>query len=85
MHTQSEVLGGGTKSLCHIKKLRVNGKQFYFIMKKLMDVHLVRRIDGRYRLTSFGKVIFRVQARVEIGINYFSQFKRYLCKLNLII
>jgi predicted transcriptional regulator len=51
-----------------IKKLRVNRKQFYFIMKKLRDVHLVRRIDGRYHLTSFGKVVYRAQARVEIAV-----------------
>jgi predicted transcriptional regulator len=51
-----------------ITKLRVNRKQFYFIMKKLMNVHLVRRINGKYRLTSLGKIVFRAQARVEIAV-----------------
>jgi hypothetical protein len=51
-----------------ITKLRVNRKQFYFIMKKLMNVHLVRRIDGRYHLTSLGKIVYRAQARVEIAV-----------------
>ena len=44
-------------------------------MKKLMDVHLVRRIDGRYRLTSFGKVVFEAQAKVEIGIKNYWKLK----------
>jgi hypothetical protein len=49
-------------------KLNLTRKQFYFSMKKLMGVGLVRRINGKYRLTSLGKIVFRAQARVEIGI-----------------
>jgi predicted transcriptional regulator len=54
---------------------RLNRKQFYHIMKKLMDVHLVKRVNGRYRLTSFGKIVFRAQARVEIGIKNYWKLK----------
>jgi predicted transcriptional regulator len=47
---------------------RLERKLFYSIMKKLMDVGLVKRVNGRYRLTSLGKIVYRAQARVEIGI-----------------
>ena len=54
---------------------RLNRKQFYSIMKKLMDVGLVKRVKGRHRLTSFGKVVFRAQERVEIGIKNYWKLK----------
>jgi hypothetical protein len=54
---------------------RLNRKQFYFIMKKLVDVELVKRVSGRCRLTSFGKVVFEAQARVEIGIKNYWKLK----------
>jgi hypothetical protein len=62
-----------TNTLIALSKL--HRKQFYSIMKKLMDVHLVRRIDGIYRLTSFGKVVFEAQAKVEIGIKNYWKLK----------
>jgi predicted transcriptional regulator len=49
-------------------KLNLTRKQFYSSMKKLMGAGLVRRINGKYCLTSLGKIVFRAQARVEIGI-----------------
>jgi hypothetical protein len=33
-----------------------------------MDADLVKRISGKYRLTSFGKVIFSAQLKVETEI-----------------
>jgi hypothetical protein len=37
-------------------------------MEKLMNADLVKRINGKYRLTSFGKIIFSTQAKVETEI-----------------
>jgi predicted transcriptional regulator len=56
----------GSDSL--IAKLRLTRKQFYSIMKKLIDKGLIKRSSGKYRLTSFGKVVFSAQAKVEIAI-----------------
>ena len=49
-------------------KLNHTRKQFYSSMKKLMDVGLVKRVKGKYHLTSLGKVVFNMQSKVEIGI-----------------
>jgi predicted transcriptional regulator len=49
-------------------KLNLTRKQFYSSMKKLMDVGLVKRTNGKYHLTSLGKVVFNMQSKVEIGI-----------------
>jgi predicted transcriptional regulator len=51
-----------------ITKLRLTRKQYYSSMKKLINANLVKRISGKYRLTSFGKVIFSTQAKVEAEI-----------------
>jgi hypothetical protein len=48
-----------------ITKLRLSRKQYYTIMEKLTLDGLVKRIDGKYCLTSFGKVIFSIQEKVE--------------------
>jgi hypothetical protein len=37
-------------------------------MKKLMDAGFVKRTNGKYHLTSLGKVVFNTQSKVEIGI-----------------
>src|ERR1051325_7275110 len=57
------------------EKLNLTRKQFYSSMKKLMDAGLVRRINGRYRLTSLGIIVFRAQERVEIGIKSYWKLK----------
>ena len=49
-------------------KLNLTRKQFYSSMKKLMDAGLVKRTNGKYHLTSLGKVVFNMQSKVEIGI-----------------
>jgi hypothetical protein len=51
-----------------IKKFRLTNRQFYPTMKGLMDVGLVKRINGKYRLTIFGKVVFSALAKAEIAV-----------------
>jgi hypothetical protein len=51
-----------------IKKLGLTNRQFYPTMKKLMDVGLVKRINGRYRLTTFGKVVYSALAKAQIAV-----------------
>ena len=58
-----------------IKKFGLTNRQFYPTMKRLMDVGLVKRINGKYRLTIFGKVVFRSVAKVKIAIEIYSKLK----------
>ena len=51
-----------------ITKLRLTRKQYYSSMEKLINANLVRRISGKYHLTSFGKVIFSIQTKIEAEI-----------------
>lgn len=58
-----------------ITKLGLSRRQFYSMMKKLIDTGLVRRTTGKYQLTSFGRVVFSAQAKVEIAINNYWNLK----------
>ena len=51
-----------------ITKLRLTRKQYYSTMQKLTRAYLVKRINGKYHLTSFGKVVFSAQEKVETEI-----------------
>ena len=44
-------------------------------MKKLIDTGLVKRISGNYSLTSFGKITFDVQVKIENAINNYWKLK----------
>jgi predicted transcriptional regulator len=39
-----------------ITKLKLTRKQYYSNMERLTEVHIVRRINGKYSLTSVGKL-----------------------------
>ena len=58
-----------------ITKLGLSSRQFYSMIKKLIDTGLVRITRGKYQLTSFGKVVFSAQAKVEIAINNYWNLK----------
>jgi predicted transcriptional regulator len=51
-----------------ITKLGLTRRQFYSSIEKLMDYGLVKRIKSKYRLTSFGKVVFNAEQKVETEI-----------------
>ena len=55
-----------------ITKLELSRRQFYSMMKKLIDTGLVRRTRGKYQLTS---VVLSAQAKVEIAINNYWNLK----------
>lgn len=44
-------------------------------MERLTEVHVVRRINGKYSLTSFGKVIFSMLLKIETAIKFNWKFK----------
>jgi predicted transcriptional regulator len=52
-----------------IASLGLTRKQFYSGMKSLIDAGLVRRISGKYHLTSLGKVVFTMYRKIENAID----------------
>jgi hypothetical protein len=51
-----------------ITKLGLTRGQYYSGMEKLIHTDLVKKISGKYRLTSLGRVIFSAQTKVETEI-----------------
>ena len=41
-----------------ISKTKLTRKQYYSRMSKLMKANLIKRINGKYTLTAFGKLIY---------------------------
>jgi predicted transcriptional regulator len=58
------------KSDLLISKLNLTRKQFYSKMSYLMKCGLVNRRNGKYILTSFGKVIYNYKLEIETVLNY---------------
>ena len=58
-----------------ITKLRLTRRQYYSIMKKLIDADLVKRISGKYSLTLFGKIVFSILVKIESAIKYYWKLK----------
>src|ERR671931_1247016 len=45
-------------------KLKLSRKQYYMRIEKLIGIGLVSRISGKYRLTSFGEVVFSIHVKM---------------------
>ena len=58
-----------------ITKLGLTSKEFYSTIKKLIDVGLVERINGKYQITSLGEIVLNAQAKVETAIKYYWELK----------
>jgi hypothetical protein len=70
--------GSNSGSIISITKLGLTRKQFYSIMKKLMDVNLVRRSDRnglKYHPTPLGRIVLDVQAKLEIVFENYWKLK----------
>jgi predicted transcriptional regulator len=52
-----------------ITNLKLTRKQYYSRMSNLVRLGLVKRQNGRYLLTSFGKVIYSSYMSLEAGID----------------
>jgi predicted transcriptional regulator len=53
-----------------ITKLRLTHRQYYSGMERLIDAGVVKRIGGKYRITSFGKLILSMLFKIENAIKY---------------
>ena len=58
-----------------ISKLKLTRKQYYSHIERLIEGHIVRRINGKDSLTSFGKVIFSMLLKIETAIKFNWKFK----------
>jgi DNA-binding HxlR family transcriptional regulator len=60
-------------SFALMKALKLSKKQFYIAISHLSNQGIVKRTDGEYRLTSFGKVLLNSLSLVEDTINMYSK------------
>ena len=58
-----------------ISKLNLTQKQFYSRMTCIMDCGLIRRMSGKYILTSFGKIIYYVIMAIKKASEYHLKLK----------
>jgi predicted transcriptional regulator len=58
-----------------ISKTKLTRKQYYSRMSSLSEAGLVKRKNGKYTLTTFGKVIYDSIATMENAINYYWKLK----------
>jgi predicted transcriptional regulator len=56
-------------------ELNISAKQSYDRIVKLIDTGLVKRNDGCYSITSFGRLVFHAQAKVAKAIENLSKLK----------
>ena len=56
-------------------KMTVTRKQYYSRIEHLKKVGLITRVNGKYSLTSFGKVIYNYHLDIETAVNYYWKLK----------
>ena len=58
-----------------ITKMQLTRKQYYSRISKLIKTGLVKRENGRYTLTSLGKVIYDIQITIGVALENFWKLK----------
>ena len=58
-----------------ITKMQLTRKQYYSRISRLIKTGLVKRENGRYTLTSFGKVVYDIQITIEVALENFWKLK----------
>src|SRR5437660_11027662 len=67
-------LAGGDRSVL-ISRLNLTRKQYYSRMSDLTNAGLILRKNGKYFLTSFGKVVYEAQELIGKALQHLSKFK----------
>ena len=67
-------LASGDSSIL-ISRLNLTRKQYYSRMFDLINAGFVRRINGKYFVTSFGKVVYKAQELIGMAVQYSSKLK----------
>ena len=58
-----------------VTKIQLTRKQYYSRISRLIKTGLVKRENGRYTLTSFGKVIYDIQITIGVALENFWKLK----------
>ena len=58
--------GDGSQIL--ISKLNLTRKQYYQRINRLTSLSLINRKNGRYRISSFGRILYEIQKTIETAI-----------------
>ena len=48
---------------------RMTRKEYYLRLARLAKLDLIKRVEGRYALTTFGKVVYQIQLRLVVAVN----------------
>ena len=67
-------LASGDSSIL-ISRLNLTRKQYYSRMSDLTNAGLVRRMNGKYFVTSFGKVVYKAQELIGMAVQYSSKLQ----------
>lgn len=67
-------LASGDSSIL-ISRLNLTRKQYYSRIFDLINAGLVRRKNGKYFVTSFGKVVYKAQELIGMAVQYSSKLK----------
>jgi predicted transcriptional regulator len=67
-------LAGGDSSIL-ISRLNLTRKQYYSRMSELTNAGLILRKNGKYFLTSFGKLVYEAQELIGKAIQHLSKLK----------
>jgi predicted transcriptional regulator len=67
-------LASGDSSIL-ISRLDLTDKQYYSRIFDLINAGLLRRINGKYFVTSFGKVVYKAQELIGMAAQYSSRLK----------
>jgi hypothetical protein len=70
MSSDSNGYQSGNGSRILISKLSLTRKQYYQRINRFTSSGLVKRKNGRYSLSSFGRIIYDIQKTIEIAIQY---------------
>ena len=57
------------------KNLRLTRKQYYSRMSRMTKVGLIKRVKGKYFLTSLGKVVYEAESMIENALNDYWKLK----------
>ena len=68
MSSDSNGQQSGDGSQILISKLNLTRKQYYQRINRLMSLGLINRKNGRYSISSFGRILYEIQKTIETAI-----------------
>ena len=57
------------------KESKISSKQYYFRMSRLRRAGIIKRKDGKYSLTSFGKIVYDAETMIEDAVRNYEKLK----------